>query len=299
MRTTPEPVPCGKCYACLANNRAQWIFRLLAEYHAHPLSLFVTLTYDNEHLPFRVSQVIEDTGEEIINFISDDNRFGSLSCFSPISAVPSVNKRDIQLFIKRLRKSLREEKCRYFCTAEYGGKTQRPHYHIIFFFGSTDRRRYYDAIQECWPYGNVKFGDAEPASVAYTTKYCLKETKPPQGAEKGFRLMSTKPALGDIGYKQYLQYVDEDNFFHTSFKNMRAATPRLWRDKYLNSLDEEKKEDLKILHMSEIGQERLEKYRRWSLVNKGKSFSDYCDYLERARERKEALIKKHLSQQSL
>ena len=106
-------VPCGKCYCCLLNKQNSWIFRLQQESRDHQSSLFVTLTYDDEHL----------------SSIRHDGKLYHV-----------VDKRDIELFIKRLRNHGRtkdtigeEVKVRFFCASEYGDNGNRPHYHMILF----------------------------------------------------------------------------------------------------------------------------------------------------------------------
>lgn len=290
VSTTPYPVPCGKCYACLANNRAQWIFRLLCEFYANKLALFVTLTYDEKHLPYS-TQVGEDT-----IFFSIDGRYPGKDVNG---YVPSVCKRDVQLFIKRLRKSIEPEKCRYFVTAEYGTKTKRPHYHMLLFLQTYEREKYYNAVENAWPFGHVDFGDCEPASIAYCTKYCLKDTQTPIGASKPFRLMSSKPSLGDIGYQQYIEHASDINFHRTSFKNYRAATPRLWRDKFMNAKDEEEKNILQAERMQRLGEVEYKKYELWKKLHPHSTFTDYVEYLRHAKELKEEIIKNHLTKTKL
>lgn len=73
-------VPCGRCPNCRSNKRQSWIYRLECEARQYPLSLFVTLTYDDEHLP------MERIGSDLF-----------------AEEVPVVSKRDVQLFMKRLR----------------------------------------------------------------------------------------------------------------------------------------------------------------------------------------------------
>lgn len=72
-------------------------------------AVFVTWTYDDEHLP----------------------------------ANASLSKRDFQLMVMRLRKVLykqysKEFRIRYFACGEYGDLTHRPHYHAIIFGLSHD-----------------------------------------------------------------------------------------------------------------------------------------------------------------
>ena len=44
-------VPCGKCYVCRRMRSKTWSVRLLHESSEHSANVFLTLTYDDEHLP--------------------------------------------------------------------------------------------------------------------------------------------------------------------------------------------------------------------------------------------------------
>ena len=72
-------VPCGKCAWCVANARADWFVRLRFEARTALYRSFVTLTYDDDHLPVKV-----------------DSETGLI--------VPTVSLRDVQLFHMRIRK---------------------------------------------------------------------------------------------------------------------------------------------------------------------------------------------------
>lgn len=139
-------VPCGKCPKCLSRRISGWSFRLMREFEApHTESgHFVTLTYDTAHVPIT------------------DNGF------------MSVQKRDCQLFFKRLRKAHPpNSNIRYYLAAEYGGKTKRPHYHAIMF--NVNR----ELIQPAWALGSVHYGTLTVASVGYTLKYMCKPKRIP------------------------------------------------------------------------------------------------------------------------
>lgn len=268
-------VPCGKCYNCLANVRAQWTYRLNCEVLASRFALFVTLTYSDENLPFRVLGVNTETGEDMINFIRKEQQ--SSINYKVFSAVNSVYKRDVQLFFKRLRKSLGDESFRYFLTSEYGDLTLRPHYHVIFFFQKDfDRKTLYDTIESTWALGNVHFGECETASIAYCTKYCLKETETPLGAEKPFRLMSKRPALGDIGYQSYIQNVDNTGYYRAVTHGVgSAAAPRLWRDKYIKSLGDDSQKSIKEILQNYAEQQKYLRYQKWAKLNPDATMADY------------------------
>ena len=157
-------IPCGFCEECLSLKRLDYQVRATAEYnHTKKLgftSYFYTLTYNDEHLP--------------------------LYC-----GVPCFSKRDIQLFLKRLRKrfasiGLRTD-FRYFLTSEYGHeKTEnfRPHYHIIFFFRNslTPRTVFYE-VEKAWQNGFVQPGKENNGCITdvrpfqYCVKYLQKDKK--------------------------------------------------------------------------------------------------------------------------
>ena len=92
-------VPCGKCMACRMTRRKEWSLRMLHELKYHNDASFVTLTYDDNHVP---------------------------DCQSLVKA-------DLQKFFKRLRKLIAPRKIRYFACGEYGRRTGRPHYHAILY----------------------------------------------------------------------------------------------------------------------------------------------------------------------
>lgn len=149
---------------CRINKSHQWVGRLLMESMEHPCCCFVTLTFDEEHLP----------------------------------AGGYLEKRELQLFIKRLREKFSPTKIRYFAVGEYGDQTWRPHYHLILFGVSPTEHQ---VIQSCWNLGFIQVGTAESASMQYITGYVLKKlTKITNPALKGkppeFATMSKKPGIG-------------------------------------------------------------------------------------------------------
>lgn len=196
------PVPCGKCPNCLARRASSWSFRLMKEGERSLSSLFVTLTYSPA------------------NIRRTRNNF------------PTLEKRDVQLFFKRLRKQKNElQPIKYYACGEYGGKTKRPHYHIILF--NSD----HNSVMQAWHLGAAHFGTVTGASIGYTLKYMSKPKKIPLHANddrvREFSLMSKK--LGD-------NYIDEDmvNWHLQDLENRmyinlpgneKIAMPRYYKDK--------------------------------------------------------------------
>lgn len=107
----------------------------------------------------------------------------------------SLDKEHFPLFMKRYRKAHikkygKSDKypIRYFAVGEYGGKTNRPHYHAIMF--NVDIL----LVEKCWKHGYIHCGSVSEASIGYTLKYMMKESKIPMhrndDRQKEFQLMS-------------------------------------------------------------------------------------------------------------
>lgn len=169
-------VGCGQCIHCRANRRREWVHRILLEMKSHDLNTFLTLTYDNDHLP--------DGG----------------------TLVPE----HVTTFIKRLRYHY-DQPIKYYAVGEYGEETERPHYHIALFnhpnckYGRTRNRPL--CCDECtklkkiWSMGNVYLGELNEHSATYIAGYILKKLTNEkderlQGRYPEFARMSKKPAIG-------------------------------------------------------------------------------------------------------
>lgn len=130
------PVPCGRCPPCKHRRVNEWVFRMLEESKQHQYAHFVTLTYDTRFVPI------------------SENGFMTL------------NKRDFQLFMKRLREQSGVTGIKYYACGEYGSQTKRPHYHAII-YGIPDVTMY----DQAWQLGQVHIGTVSGDSIAYTMKY--------------------------------------------------------------------------------------------------------------------------------
>ncbi len=129
-------VPCGHCIACRIARSREWALRLLHESESWEDTVFLTLTYDNEHCP------------------------------------RSLVKSDLQKFWKRLRKSIAPRKISYFACGEYGDTFGRPHYHAIV-YGLSMRDR--EEIERTWSMGFVKVGLVTYNSCRYVAGYVQKK----------------------------------------------------------------------------------------------------------------------------
>lgn len=165
-------VGCGQCIGCRLAKSNEWSVRLTHELSGHERSSFLTLTFRDESLP-------------------DDY---------------SVNVRDLQLFMKRLRKML-GVKVRYFACGEYGEQNLRPHYHVILFgYDFPDRvlwRRSAsgelcyrsEELERVWPFGHAEIGTVTKQSMAYVARYVMKKVNG-ERAEEHYRRVH--PLTGEL-----------------------------------------------------------------------------------------------------
>lgn len=186
-------VPCGKCGICLKNQVTTWKIRIKEECKKNIANCFVTLTYSDEHLP------------------SD-----------------GVSKRDIQLFIKKLR---HEHKFRYYLISEYGPETFRPHYHAIFFGLDEVSFPGQTSLENIWGKGFCTITPVCPERINYICEYHVTKYNNPDGCNPNFKLLSTKPAIGS-------NYIDSSKDFHRGINQMyyrqdgyKLSLPRYYKDK--------------------------------------------------------------------
>ena len=164
---------CGQCTNCRINHKLRWMGRMALERkYGNPgmPGAFITLTYDDDHLP------------------EDGN----------------LHRPDLTQFIKDLKRSLSPTE-RYFAVGEYGSKTLRPHYHVIHFgaFGNDAWKRIY---YQCWEHGLIDVGEATGAVFNYVSGYVTKKLDAghtlaiqDHGLVPEFFSCSLKPTLGSTG----------------------------------------------------------------------------------------------------
>lgn len=157
----PLQVPCGRCVGCASDRAMVWGIRVYHESTLHKRNSFLTLTYADPP-----------------------------KC---------LNVRDLQLFIKRLRKLLPVQ-LRYFACGEYGSVTHRPHYHVCLFgedflggsFPVNDKLYSHPQLNKAWGHGFTSVGDLTIGSALYCAGYCVKKRNDPDT----FNTMSRRPGIG-------------------------------------------------------------------------------------------------------
>jgi len=211
----PMTVPCGRCTRCRLEKSRQWATRCIHEAKMHKNNCFITLTYDNEHLP---------KGK-------------------------TLKKRDFQLFIKRLRKK-HGKGIRYYHCGEYGDRTQRPHYHACLFgFDFKDKKAWKDnlytsrTLEQLWPMGFSTIGNVTFESAAYVARYILKKQYGTKAIEHynvinkstgeiinerepEYTTMSRRPGIGATFYEKYKDQIERTGEIVINEKRIR--TPRFY-----------------------------------------------------------------------
>lgn len=238
-------VPCGKCPECTARRASHWSFRLMQEHKVSMSAQFVTLTYDTKYVPI-----------------------------SPRGFM-TLNRRDVQLFMKRLRKD-NTNKLKYYCVGEYGSKTWRPHYHMLLFNANIE------TIQAAWFQGQIHYGEVTPASVGYTLKYMCKPTRIPQhqndDREPERALMSKglgKSYLTDNVLRYHKENIERA--FITLLGGNKISIPRYYKDKIFT---EEERELI-----AKIGREKHYEIRDELVENEfNNSYQEYEKWLVDAKE---------------
>lgn len=177
----PEiPIPCGKCPQCLMRKTSAWSFRIMEENKVSKSAYFITLTYDNEHVPIignrlSLSPMINNIRIKNISklWITPKKKLIKKKITKLFVHKSKSKSNDITNFFKKIRKY--GEKVRFYGVGEYGSETWRPHYHFII-FNLND----IDNLFKAWNKGFIHIGEVEPASIQYTLKYISKGKKIPQ-----------------------------------------------------------------------------------------------------------------------
>lgn len=216
-------LPCGQCIGCRLDYSREWANRCMLELPYHDQAWFVTLTYDDAHVPK--------------TFTCD------LASGEVIAPAMTLRARDFQLFLKLLRRHFPDDKIRFFGCGEYGTESLRPHYHVILFGLHLDDLTLYkrselgynyfnsEKLSRCWidgatgeQRGYVVAGNVSWDTCAYVARYMLKKQKGATkdiyaqlGIEPEFSRMSRKPGIAH----QY--YVDHPEIWQ--FDKINVCTP--------------------------------------------------------------------------
>lgn len=273
-----QEIPCGQCISCRLDYSRQWANRCALEMKYHSSNMFVTLTYDNEHLPCH----------SVLDYTDDNGVIKNVT-------VSTLRKEDLQLFMKRLRDKLGYGKLRFFGCGEYGTRSQRSHYHLIIFGLELNDLKLYKTIKQgnqfvnyytsktlsdVWKKGYVIVAPATWETVAYTARYVTKKLNGSAAdiykkllIEPEFCLMSRKPGIGKQYFDDNYKHIFETNrIVISNLTGSRKVAPPRYYKKALENLDENLYNEVKS-HNKEIAEISKK-------IKLSKTSLSYLDYLE-------------------
>lgn len=255
-------VPCGHCIGCRLDYSRSWADRMMLELETAGYGIFVTLTYNNENAHW-TQYDLDGT---------------------PMYA--TLEKRDCQLFMKRLRKKFEDRRIRFYLAGEYGEKTLRPHYHAIVFglrlcdfpdlcehgHNELGQEYYISAmLTETWSLGFVLVSDVSWKTCAYVARYVTKKLNGPLSIDYAvrnvipeFSLMSRKPGIGREYLDQHPDCLDMASInLSTPEGGLKIRIPKYYYkqleltdpERYGKIMDERKQfaEDAMILKLQKTG----------------------------------------------
>lgn len=212
----------------------------------HELKCFVTLTYDDEHLPSRGTLV----------------------------------KADFQKFMKRLRKQHVGE-LRYFHCGEYGEQTMRPHYHAILYGCDFSDKRFHtknergdsfyksDLLERLWGKGQCLISSVNWRTARYTASYILKKVtgEMAEGYYDGrlpeYVTMSLKPGIGQSWYDKYQSDVFPCDY--VIIEGKKKIVPKFYTSK-LEKSDKESHDEIKYQRVTKSIKQKANNTRARLLV---------------------------------
>lgn len=227
----PMTIPCGGCIGCRVSRARDWATRLHHEAMLHEASSFLTLTFSDEFLPPSYS----------------------------------VDVRDMQLFMKRLRKRIGVS-VRFFACGEYGDINLRPHYHVLLFgydfpdkvpwrkTGSGHVTYRSAELESVWQCGHCEVGTVTHESAGYVARYVLKKVNGDRAEDHYRRVhpltgevvtvapefvtMSNKPGIGAGWYEKFSGDAFPSDFVVVD--GQKRPVPRYYKKK----LSEEESEEI-------------------------------------------------------
>lgn len=207
-------VPCGQCIGCRLERSRQWAIRCVHEAALHDENTFLTLTYNDTNLPLG----------------------------------GSLNVRDVQLFLKRLRKRFSGNHIRFFQCGEYGELLNRPHHHMIVFGFDFPDKEFWQKRNGCilyrskeleklWPFGYSTIGGVTFESAAYVARYITKKITGDnaeehyQGRSPEYITMSRRPGIGREWAEKYIKDIYPHDYLVIR-KGIKARPPRYYDNIY-------------------------------------------------------------------
>lgn len=253
-------VSCGKCKQCLVDRQRSKTSVINQHALNYKFCFFVTLTYNNENVPLAEpvylfsdqSEMVElydvKTGEFFNAFFQSHKSVHRLvqlqnkSCeYKDNEYVMYARYSDCQKFIKRLRKNISKythEKVSYFAVSEYGAKSYRPHFHLLFFFNGQELSQVFrQLVSQSWKLGYNYTTLSEGKCASYVASYVnslinvpnifkLRSSKARSSHSRFFGVPTTESEFKEIWKNEPTRFVRY--FYHTD-KDGKKSYISPWR----------------------------------------------------------------------
>lgn len=244
-------VPCGQCMDCRLEKSRTWAVRIMHEAQMHERNSFLTLTYDEEHLPEDGSLKVEDF-QDFMKRLRHWHRKDQV--------LRGVAKEDLEVL-------------RFYHCGEYGDENGRPHYHACLFgedFWSTRKfykmsktERLYQAapLSSAWGNGLAVIGDLSFESAAYVARYVCKKVTGRKavehygGRKPDYATMSRKPGIGRSWIEKYGKEVYRSD---SVIVNGHECKPPRYYDEIWGLGHEEQMEDVKAARVARAEENELD-----------------------------------------
>lgn len=229
-------IPCGQCIHCRLKRSQDWATRCMVEANQYKYNWFLTLTYDDLHLPYNTMPIVNTDSGEV---------------FEVNANLPTLYPKHLTKFVKDLRRRFEyhynHTGLRFFSCGEYGEKSARPHYHMILFnipeeahnklefwksTGSDSSLFTSPDIDQCWTYGISGVGFVTYQSAAYCARYVMKKQTGVGSSvysdlciEPEFCNMSRKPGIGRAEFDRNKQRIYEFDELYVPYNDTARAVP--------------------------------------------------------------------------
>lgn len=262
-----EMIPCQHCFACALNKSAEWGTRIMCEAQKYEHNYFVTLTYDNEHLPIAEKLYYKKPIKtEVIGIMGDkyiENDFEIVKYENDGTWTEgTLDTREHDRFINSLRKHFERKGhkgIKYYMCGEYGEEnTHRPHLHYILMNVPLDISQFYGfkidenfkahwkskELEKIWKKGRIDIAEVEWSDAAYVARYTAKklfktsnkEIYYEHGKLPEFVRMSTRDGgIGNDYYQEHKHeiYKNDEMIARTVKGNVSSVKPpKAWDKKF-------------------------------------------------------------------
>lgn len=209
---------CGQCIGCKLEYSRMWAIRGIHESTLHKSSCYLTLTYDDEHLPWGYT-LVKDHFPAFMKRLRADRDY------------------EARKATKKLGTKVVPDRLAFLMAGEYGEKYGRPHYHAILWGEDFPDKKFFKVhhgnnlytsarLEKLWPHGYSTIGAVTFDSLAYVARYVTKKLTGPKAEEHyawyeqdgehkqqlpEYSGMSLRPAIGKGWYEKWKAQVYRDD----------------------------------------------------------------------------------------